>query len=458
MHHDTAVSVIGLGKLGAPMAGAFAARGFHTVGVDLNPAAVAAVRDGRPPVSEPGLAELLRRAHDNLDATVDTREAVLKTQITFVVVPTPSEPDGRFSLRLVLPACRAIGDALASRSGYHLVVLTSTVMPGSTAGPVRETLELASGKVCGRDFGLCYSPEFIALGSVIRDFLNPDFLLIGEHDARAGDELESVYAATCENGAPAARMSLVNAELTKLALNTFVTTKITYANMLAHLCERLPGGDVDVVTRAVGLDRRVGPAYLKGAVAYGGPCFPRDNQALAALARELGVRAPLAEVTDRTNRAEAKRIAELVGRLVPGPATIGVLGLTYKPDTDVIEESQGIALAAALRDLGYEVTAFDPALSAVVPAALPGGVTLADSLRACSAASDVLILMTPWPQFRELPGVLLAAPRVRVVVDCWRMIDEGALPGGVRRVALGIGPDTAPHSETTAGQEEPDHG
>src|SRR5262249_37283764 len=156
-----------------------------------------------------------------------------------IVVATPSDAGGAFSLRYVLPVCEAIGRALRTKQDFHLVVLTSTVMPGTTGGEVRSTLEKVSGKRAGRDFGLCYGPEFIALGSVIHDFMNPDFVLIGESDPRSGAILESLYKEVCENTPSVARMSFVNAEVTKLAVNTYVTAKISYANMLARICEQL---------------------------------------------------------------------------------------------------------------------------------------------------------------------------------------------------------------------------
>ena len=162
-----------------------------------------------------------------MEATQNTAEAVHNSEVTFVVVGTPSEEGGGFSLQYVLPTCEAIGRALCTKKGYHLVVLTSTVMPGSTGGAVVAALERASGKRCGRDFGLCYSPEFIALGTVIRDFYSPDFLLVGESDARAGDRLAEIYGSVCKNSPPVARMNFVNAEVTKLAVNTYITTKIS---------------------------------------------------------------------------------------------------------------------------------------------------------------------------------------------------------------------------------------
>ena len=301
------IAVIGLGKLGAVMAAVLADRGRTVIGVDVNPDAVKAVNEGRAPVEETGLGEMIAKNRERLTATVNSEAAVTRARITFIVVPTPSEADGTFSLRYVLPAVEAIGRALRHKTDYHLAVLSSTVMPGSTGGIVRPLLEEISGKRCGRDFGLCYNPEFIALGSVVHDMCNPDMVLVGESDARSGEMLADLYRRVCENQPGIARMNFVNAELTKLAVNTFVTTKITYANLLAQVCERVPGADADVVTSALGLDSRIGVKYLKGALGYGGPCFPRDNIAFASFARSRGVEATLAEATDRVNRRQVAR-------------------------------------------------------------------------------------------------------------------------------------------------------
>jgi UDPglucose 6-dehydrogenase len=191
----SSLSVIGLGKLGAPMAACLAARGFSVDAVDSDSKKVDAIGRGVPPVHEPGLEELLRESNGRISASRDIEGAVYASDATFVVVATPSEPDGGFSLRYVLPSCQAIGCTLATKKTFHLVVLTSTVMPGSTGGVIKAALERASGKRCGVDFGLCYSPESIALGTVIRDFYNPDFLLIGESDPRSGEILSDTLQA-----------------------------------------------------------------------------------------------------------------------------------------------------------------------------------------------------------------------------------------------------------------------
>jgi UDPglucose 6-dehydrogenase len=438
----TSVSVIGLGKLGAPMAVCFAARGFTVHAVDIHPQKVDSINRGVPPVHEPGLAELLQECSGRVTASRDIEFAVRASDATFVVVATPSDPDGGFSLRYALPSCEAVGRALATKKSFHLVVLTSTVMPGSTGGAVKAAIERASGKKCGVDFGLCYSPEFIALGTVIRDFYNPDFLLVGESDSRAGEILADIYKRTCKNSPAIARMNFINAEITKLAVNTYITTKISYANMLARLCEKLPEADVNVVTDALGLDTRIGAKYLKGAVSYGGPCFPRDNRALAALASRVGASSGLAEATDIFNRAQIKSLAETVKSHYAGEGAISILGLTYKPNTDVTEESFGVLLAQELVSGNLPVIVFDPSADASRAFGNNKSVRIAASAEECIKQSSVAVLATPWQEFRELPASSwLASAKFgsRVVIDCWRAL--GHLDGldGLAYVKLGFG-------------------
>lgn len=447
----TSVSIFGLGKLGSPLAACFAARGFQVHAVDADVQKVEALNAGTAPVNETGLAELIGQSEGRLRASQDAEKAVRESDATFIVVGTPSEPNGGFSLRYVLPVCESIGRALRTKAGFHLVVLTSTVMPESTGGEVKTTLERASGKTCGRDFGLCYSPEFIALGTVIRDFYHPDFLLIGESDAKSGDLLTDIYKRVCKNSAPVARMNWVSAEITKLAVNTFVTTKISFANMIARLCECLPGADANSVTGALGLDSRIGPKYLKGAVSYGGPCFPRDNRAMAALASRAGAFADLAEVTDRFNRAQIDWIAELIKRRYSGSGPIGILGLTYKPGTDVVEESFGLLLAKALTSANLPVVVYDPAASEERVAAAVPRVQFAASAQECVEKSDVVVIATPWPQFQQIPRESWTRRKSpRTVVDCWRAFTRLGNAEGVRYVMLGFGQELERAAESVS--------
>jgi UDPglucose 6-dehydrogenase len=434
------LSVIGLGKLGAPLAAVLASKGHHVVGLDRIGNSVKLINEGKAPVSEPGLDSLIAATKGRLKATSDYREAIENSQITFIVVPTPSEPNGAFSLQYILEAIESIGSVLRAKSSFHLVVITSTVMPGDTANRIQKALEQYSGKRCGEEIGLCYNPEFIALGSVIRDLLNPDFILVGESDRRSGDMLSQIYSSLCDNKPEVVRMNFVNAEIAKLAVNTFVTTKISYANMLSELCERLPGADVDVVTSAIGKDQRIGSKYLKAATAYGGPCFPRDNVALGQLGRSLGTRALIAEATDVLNRRHTDRLAEMVIAELPKGGRAGILGLSYKPNTVVVEASAGIALAQALVARAVPVIAYDPLAIPSARAVLKDEVSFASSTAECVRDADVVVVTIPLEEFKDLAGL---AHHNLVVIDCWRCVHLAPNHLKVTYLPIGIGPRTA---------------
>jgi UDPglucose 6-dehydrogenase len=420
------VSVVGLGKLGLCLAAVMAEAGLSVWGVDLDSRRVESVNAHISPIVEPGLQECLSRLGTRLRATTDISVAVKSTHATFIVVPTPSKPDGGFSLDYVLSAIESIGEGVRSKSGYHLVVVTSTVMPGSMGGQLRESLARSSGKEIPAQMGLCYNPEFIALGDVLRGLRQPDFILIGESDPRAGDLLEEIQRKVVGASTRITRMNYQNAEVAKIAVNSYVTMKISFANSLAEICERMKGLDVDTVTGAIGLDSRIGTAYLRGGLGFGGPCFPRDNLAFARLAEDLGAQALLARATQQVNDHQVKRVVSIVksSGLLP-PARISVLGLTYKPDTPVTEASQSLQLAQMLVEEGFTVRAYDPSLTSIKDAANGKKFTLTNSIQECVEMSDLCILATPWEEFHQ-PRQFL--PKGLRILDCWRLLDSPGYP------------------------------
>jgi UDPglucose 6-dehydrogenase len=265
-------------------------------------------------------------------------------------------------------------------------------------------------------------------------------ILIGESDPRSGEILEKLYTGVCDSNPRIQRMNYVNAELTKLSVNTFVTTKISYANMLAQVCERLPGADADVVTSAIGCDSRIGQKYLKGALGYGGPCFPRDNVAFSALARATGAPALLAEATDQLNRRQVPRLAEIIRSRLPKGGTVGVLGLSYKPDTEGIDESQGLDLAKHLSSTGVKVVVYDPAALENAKRQLGSSVTYAGSAADCARQADVLAITTAWPEFKRLtPADLKPGERRPAIVDCWRVLPADLFANLAEYLRLGYG-------------------
>ena len=393
------VAVIGLGKLGLPLAAWLAAKGHQVLGVDSNRELVQNLISGKHTIEETGVADMIAEvgAHFAV-ATLD--RAVELSDILFVVVPTPSKGDGSFDVSYVLEAARDIGVALRDATGYKLVVVVSTVMPGQME-QVKVELEHSSGLRCGPDFGLCYNPEFVALGSVLRDLSHPDFVLIGESDEKAGRMLEHTLALSV----PVYRTNFVNAELAKLSINTFLTMKITFACMMARLAEKLPGADVDVVSTIVGTDSRIGRKYLTGANGFGGPCFPRDNQALAQLAYSLGVSPRLPRTVIEENEGQIWVINSLICQLAGQNKAALIMGMAYKPGTPVTEESQGKRFLEGMKSRA--VRWYDP---------MATGSLSRKAAQVAIQHSGVVILMQPDPDFLDFDY------GDTPVIDCWRLL------------------------------------
>lgn len=445
------VSVIGLGKLGLCIAACLADKGYRVTGIDVDKKKIEEINGGNNPIEETGLTELIKKCTTNLKVTNDYYEAVKNSQITFVVVATPSEADGSFSNEQLEETLKKIAKVVKEKDKYHLVVITSTVMPGTTERVAKFILESVSGKECGVDFGLAYNPEFIALGSVIHDFLNPDFILIGETNERDGKILEEMYKKICENNPPIARISPINAEIAKIALNCYITMKITFANSLASLCEQVEGADADVITNAIGMDSRIGRKYLKGGLGYGGPCFPRDNLAFGAFVKKVGLKPKLAETVDEVNRNQVKRIVGIAKSQLRPKSKVSILGLSYKHLSPVIEDSQAIDIAESLLKDGYRVAVYDPMALENAQSVFGEKVDYADSVEDCLKDSELCIITTRWEEFKPLDGKMLKKNMKKaVVLDCWRLIEKNDLQG-VKYIALGRGSEQSERSPATKG-------
>lgn len=428
MNSGDKISVFGLGKLGCTMLACFAHKGSHVIGVDVNEEVVTTLNNGASPIYEPGVDDLIKKNRERIFATTNTAQAVEGSSVSFIIVPTPSLENGSFSTTAVETVAKSIGKALQNKQDYHLIVVTSTVLPGDTARIIK-LVEETSGKVCNVDFGVCYNPDFIALGTVVRDFLNPDMVLIGQSDSKAGNALCKIHEHLVDNKPSINKMSIENAELTKIALNSFCTLKITFANVIADICEKLPQGDADAVTTALGFDSRIGKKYLKGGLSYGGPCFPRDNKAFAWTASKLGVSQTLALKTDEINNFHRDtRIPEKLFQLLKekNARHIAVLGLTYKADTTLVEESAAISVIKRLSHENIEISVYDPA-------GMPDGrkalkdlknVQFKENARDCIKGADLCFIASPWKEFATITKAefktLMATP---LIFDAWNLLD-----------------------------------
>lgn len=422
------ISVIGLGKLGLPLACCLADASFDTIGADISEDVVQAIACEKVPANiyENGLQELLVKSIQSkkLRVTTTVEWAVELSNVIFVIVPTPSLANDKFDMKYIEMACKSIGKVLAKCNDYKVVDIVSTILPGDMQKSVIDILEKVSGKRLNENFGVCYNPEFIALGNVINGITKPDFVMIGASDDKAGEAIKEVYAKLLKNSAPIIITTIANAELAKISLNVFVTMKIAYAEMLAEMCEKIPGCDVDTITKLVGMDSRIGPKYMQAGLPYGGPCFPRDNKAFSAVANDLyGLSSPgiLSRATDAANTSHAWVIKDKIYDILEGITgkTISFLGITYKPDTNVLECSGSLYVANLLLDNGAIVKVYDP--SNYDPKLLDKRLIICSSIEECLKDSDLAIIATQWEQFKKLVISDFKSMRTKNILDCWRL-------------------------------------
>lgn len=429
------ISIIGTGYVGIVTGACLADRGHRVVCVDVDASKVARINCGEPPIHEPGLPELLARVvGKNLTATTDLAAAVADSEVTFIAVGTPAA-QGRIDLSYVERAAAEIGAALRSKSAYHVVVVKSTVVPGTTSGVVRAALERASGKHAGEHFGLGMNPEFLTEGTAVDDFMFPDRIVLGGFDERSRDVLALVYASF--ESAPQVRTNTSSAEMIKYASNAVLATLISFSNEIGRLCSALDDVDVVDVMRAVHQSAYLSPrlpdgqrlkapitSFLEAGCGFGGSCLPKDVTALTAEGQARGVAMPLLRSVLEINREQPAQVLQLIERHHPRlqGARVTVLGLAFKPDTDDVRESPAFPIIRRLTAAGAVVTAFDPVARPKGEESLTG-VRLADSLRDAVAEAEVIVLVTRWDEFKRLDEVLRDLERAPLVVDGRRILD-----------------------------------
>ncbi|MBI4181419.1 MAG: UDP-glucose/GDP-mannose dehydrogenase family protein [Candidatus Aenigmarchaeota archaeon] len=413
------ICVIGTGYVGLCSGVGLAAKGNQVACVGRNKDKIAGIQQGIPPIFEGGLQELLQEVLRNglFRATDDFAGAVKEAEATFLCVGTPSGKDGRIDLTEMRQAAAQVGEALPD--GYCVVVVKSTVVPGTTEEMIR-ILEERSGRKAGKDFGVCMNPEFLREGRALQDFLQPDRVVVGQLDPRSGDVLQRLYAPF---QAPILRTDLKTAEMIKYASNSLLATKISFANEVGNLCKQL-GIDTYAVMGGVGLDHRIGPHFLRAGVGFGGSCFQKDVSALKSLAEDQGVPAPLITDVLEVNRRQRFKIIDLLERRLPvNGKTIAILGLSFMGGTDDIRESPALDIIPALLQKGAAVRAYDPQATRHVRPLFPQ-VTYCASAREALAGADACLLLTEWEEFRSLTDQDFSGMRSPVILEGRRMLDR----------------------------------
>lgn len=397
------VTFIGHGYVGLVTAAVFADLGNTVRVVGRTPEKIEKLRRGIAPFYEPGLSELVKR---NVDArrlffTLDYKEAVTPAEIIFICVGTPSKANGEADLSSVLEAAESIGKSL---TGYKVVVTKSTVPPG-TNKKVADIINRVKPE--GASFAIASMPEFLREGTAIADTLHPDRVVIGTTSDRAQTMLLELHKPI--NG-KTVLCNVETAELIKYASNAMLSTKISFANALAFLSEKV-GADVELVLEGVGLDKRIGRSFLYPGVGYGGSCFPKDVKALVAIAADCGYDFKLLKAVDEINRAAARHFVEKIKDHFGGSLKkkkIAVLGLSFKPDTDDMREAPSIGIISELLRAGASVTAYDPVAMENARKILPSGVAFASDAYKAAHEADAVAVITEWNEFRQLDLVRLA--------------------------------------------------
>ena len=404
------VTVFGLGYVGCVSAACLARDGHTVIGVDVSAQKVAAVASGRSPLIEPGLDDLVGnmvRAR-RLRATDDSRTAVHDSEVSLICVGTPSNGNGSLDLRFVENVCRQIGAALATHSSYHVVVVRSTVLPGTVQEVLVPILERESGRVAGKDFGVCMNPEFLREGTALKDYYAPSHVIIGELDEQSGERVACLYRAV---DAPVRRTSIRTAEMLKYVNNAFHAVKVVFANEIGAMCKS-HGIDGQQVMDLFCEDSRlnISCAYLKPGFAFGGSCLPKDLRALVYRAKNRDVDCPMLSAALRSNQQLIERSIRMVEST--GRKKIGILGLAFKPRTDDVRESPVVTLVETLVGRGYQVCVFD---DTVDPKRLVGANRLflerelphiaslmRTSIDAVVSESEVVVVANPSSAFRNV--------------------------------------------------------
>jgi UDPglucose 6-dehydrogenase len=438
-----AAAVMGMGYVGATTAACLASRGVETVGLEESAARVAALERGRVSFSERGLADKVRRGIRDglLSFASDPRKPLETSEFIFVTVGTPARSDGRVDLAQVVRATKAIGKSLGTGGRGKLVVLKSTVPPGTTEGVVRDLLK---GPPSGgaRRFDLVFNPEFLREGSAVKDMLKPSRIVIGSEDPRAGGRLREFYRGLYgKRTPPIVLTNTVNAELIKYANNAFLAAKVSFINEVANLCTTLPEADVDVVAHALELDSRIGSGYMEAGLGYGGSCIPKDVKGFAAFAREAGAPLKLVEVADEVNEVQPEWAIAAARRLIGSlrGSRVAVLGLAFKPGTDDTRDSTSVSLIRRLLRKGSVVSVYDPAAAVGAAAKLGRKVKFARSVRECLAGSDLCIIATAWDEFASLSPSDFAVMRKQAIVDSRRVLKREKFDKLQKYAAVGLG-------------------
>lgn len=431
------ISIIGTGYVGLVSGVGFASKGHEVVCVDILEEKVEKINRGEPPIYEKGLDELLREvvSKGKLGATTDTERAIKETDLTFICVGTPSKPHGGVDISAVENAVEDMLPALKRKDEYHVFCVKSTVVPGTTEDKVLPILE-RSGKIIGEDFGLGMNPEFLREGIALNDFMNPDRIVLGGWDEKTIDVMLKAYS---EFEAPKLETDIRTAEMIKYTSNALLATKISFANEISRICERI-GIDVYDVMDGVGLDHRINRDFLNAGAGFGGSCFPKDVKALVSFAENSGLKTSLLNSVLSINEEQPVHIIDRVDKIIGGieDKRVAFLGLAFKGGTDDVRETRALPMVETLIDKGADVIGYDPEATDNFRELLSEKIEYANDISEALEGADVCIIQNDWDEFKGLNGQDLKPMKGKIVIDARRLLDPESLDEDFIYIGVGI--------------------
>jgi UDPglucose 6-dehydrogenase len=439
------LSVFGLGHIGLVNAAGFASLGFQVKGYDIDPVRVRMLKSGDLPMFEPHLKRLVMSGiiKRKLSFIEDYYDAVLSSDLSFVTVNTPLAENGNIDFKPIISSLKMIGEGIRKKNRYHFVVIRSTVPPGSTSGIIKDTLEKETGKKAYEDFGLAVNPEFMREANAVHDFFKADRIIIGVNDKRSERVLQEIYSSfKC----PKLITNFNNAEMIKQSVNSFSAMAISFTNMIANICQHIPGADIETVVEGMGFDKKIPPQLFRPSPGWGGSCWPKDNVSLLNLATALNVRASLIQSTLEINEEQPFQVIKIAENVLGSlkDKRIAVLGLAYKANTDDVRGTISKKIVEVLLEKGATVSVYDPSAESYFEKAFNfngKAIEYAQSEYDCIRNAECAIIVTSWEQFKKITAdEYVGMMKFPFVIDGVRIYDHREYSQKLNYRAMGLGP------------------
>jgi len=432
------IAVIGLGFVGLTLSSVLASKGITTVGIDLDKEKCSKIAKGTPTFFEPNLKKTLKKALKKNLFITDKLSSINNCDFIFITVGTPQKKNGEIDLSFIKTAVRSVGKIISKNKKKPVILIKSTVIPGTMKDVILPILEKNSKKKAGKDFGLISNPEFLQESNAIRDTIKPHVIVLGGYRTKFMKKTEKFFSRFNPN----VTIIITNhqtAEMIKYANNSFLATKISFINQIASICQAIPDTNIDDIAATIGLDPRIGNLFLNAGPGYGGSCLPKDMNAIINLSSKIGVKPTLLNAVERTNKLQISNIVTLIKRNIRKikGKKIAVLGVAFKPDTDDIRDSMGIELVRQLMKLGANVTIHDPrALDnarKIFHSNAEYTTTISSALKNCQC----VIIMTQWKEYEKIDNKTIKYMNKKFIIDSRRILSNKNLDAKYYAIGLG---------------------